>query len=162
MEKTTPYKIKVLEKTLRLLELFDEKGKELTLSEIRELLDLNKSTVFRILNILTEASYIEKDSATSRYRLGFKLYHLGSMVEGLAEIKNLAHPFLEELTEKCNETVHLVVLDHGEALYLDKQEGKRAIRVVSKVGWRLPAHCSGVGKAMLSCLSDEAVEKIIQ
>lgn len=162
MEKTNPYKVKVLEKTLNIIDLFDEKGKELTPAEIRESLDLNKSTIFRILNILGDAGYLEKNSVTLKYRLGFKLYHLGSLVEGRSEIRNIAHPFLEELKEMCDETVHLVVLDNGEALYLDKLEGKKAIRVVSNVGWRLPAHCSGVGKVLLASLPAETVSKIIQ
>lgn len=162
MEKTTPYKVKVLEKTLNILDLFDEKGKELTPTEIRKSLDLNKSTIFRILNILVDAGYLEKNSDTLKYRLGFKLYYLGSLVEGRSEIRTIAHPFLEELTEKCDETVHLVVFDQGEALYLDKLEGKKAIRVVSKVGWRLPIHCSGVGKAILAFLPDETVDEIIR
>lgn len=156
------YQIKVLEKVTRILDLFDEKGKELTATEIHESLDLNKSTTFRILNILEEASYLERNPVTLKYRLGFKLYYLGSLVEGRTEIRNLSHPFLEELKEKCDETVHLVVLDHGEALYLDKLEGKKAIRVVSRIGWRLPAHCSGVGKVLLASLPEEAVDKVIQ
>jgi IclR family KDG regulon transcriptional repressor len=162
MKKANPYKVKVLEKTLNILDLFNEKGKELTPAEIRKSLDLNKSTIFRILNILVHAGYLEKNSVTLKYRSGFKLYHLGSLVEDRSEIRNIAHPFLEELTEKCDETVHLVVLDQGEALYLDKLEGKKAIRVVSKVGWRLPTHCSGVGKVLLAFLPDETVREIIQ
>jgi len=162
MTNSNPYQIKVLEKVIRILDLFDEKGKELTPVEICESLSLNKSTAFRIINILSEANYLERDSLTSKYRLGFKLQYLGSLVEGRSEIKNLAHPFLEELKEKCDETVHLVVLDHGEAFYLDKLEGERAIRVVTKVALRLPAHCSGVGKVLLASLPDETVNKIIQ
>jgi len=156
------YQIKVLEKVTRILDLFDEKGKELTATEIHELLELNKSTTFRILNMLEGAGYLERDPATLNYRLGFKLYYLGSLVEGRTEIRNLAHPFLEQLKEKCDETVHLVVLDHGEALYLDKLEGKKAIRVVSRVGWRLPSHCSGVGKVLLASLPEETLHKIIK
>jgi DNA-binding IclR family transcriptional regulator len=162
MKNSNPYQIKVLEKVIRILDLFDEKGKELTPVEICESLSLNKSTAFRIINILADANYLERDSVTSKYRLGFKLHYLGSLVEGRSEIKNLAHPFLEELKEKCDETVHLVVLDHGEALYLDKLEGQKAIRVVTKVGLRLPAHCSGVGKVLLASLPEETVQKIIQ
>lgn len=161
MENANPYKVKVLEKTLRILDLFDEKGKELTPTEIGESLKLNKSSVFRIVNILTEAGYLEKNVANAKYRLGFKLYYLGSLVQGGSEIRNIARPFLEELKNQCDETVHLVVLDQGEALYLDKLEGEKAIRVVSKVGWRLPAHCSGVGKVLLAFLSDKEVTRII-
>jgi DNA-binding IclR family transcriptional regulator len=156
------YKIKVLEKLLRILELFDEKGKQLTASEIYQILGLNKSTVFRILNILEESSYLERDPITLRYRLGFKIYFLGSLVEGYSEIRKLAHPFLENLNKTCNETVQLVILDRGEAFYLDKLEGERPIRVVSKVGQRLPPHCVGVGKVLLASLPKEALDKIIR
>jgi DNA-binding IclR family transcriptional regulator len=162
MRNQKSYKIKVVDKLLKILDLFNEKGKELTATEIHGLLKLNRSTIFRILNILEEAGYLERDRLTLKYRLGFKLSYLGSLVEGRAEIRNLAHPFLEELKEKCDETVHLVVLDHGEALYLDKLEGKKAIRVVSRVGWRLPAHCSGVGKVLLASLPEEVVQNVIK
>jgi DNA-binding IclR family transcriptional regulator len=161
MQKSKSYQIKVLEKVIKIIDLFDGMGKELTTSEINTLLNLNKSTTSRILNILEEAGYLERNPATLRYRLGFKLYYLGSLVEGRTEILNLAHSFLEELKDKCDETVHLVVLDHGEALYLDKLEGEKAIRVVSRVGWRLPAHCSGVGKVLLASLPEESVNNII-
>ncbi len=162
MRRPKSYQIKVLEKVIKIIDLFDERGKEHTASEIHQLSNLNKSTTSRILSILEEAGYLERNPTTLKYRLGFKLYYLGSLVEGRTEIRNLAHSFLEELKEKCDETVHLVVLDHGEALYLDKLEGKKAIRVVSRIGWRLPAHCSGVGKVLLACLPEDAVNKIIE
>lgn len=162
MRKTITYQIKVLEKVLRILDLFNEKGKELTITEIHKPLNLNKSTTFRILSILEEATYLERDPTTLKYRLGFKLYHLGFLVEGYAEVRKLTHPFLEELNKKCDETVQIVVLDHGEALYLDKLEGRKPIRVVSHIGQRLPAHCSGVGKVLLSSLTEEYVDRIIK
>ncbi|MEW6266976.1 MAG: IclR family transcriptional regulator [Thermodesulfobacteriota bacterium] len=156
------YQIKVLQKVFDILELFDERGKELTATEIHGALNLNKSTTFRILNMLEEGGYLEREPVSLKYRLGFKFYYLGSLVVGRTEIRNLAHPFMEELKEKCDETVHLVVLDHGEALYLDKLEGKKAIRVVSRIGWRLPAHCSGVGKVLLAFMPEETVDQIIK
>lgn len=156
------YKIKSLEKALKILEFFDEKGKELSATQIHQRLGLSKSSVFRILCILEEANYLERNAETLRYKLGFKCYHLGSLVEGTNEIRQLALPFLEELVRKCDETVHLVVLDHGEALYVDKIEGEKAVRVVSRVGLRLPAHCSGVGKVLLAALPGATLEKIIR
>lgn len=156
------YRVKVLEKSLNILDLFDEKGTELTAAEINQRLGLNKSTTFRILKILEEADYLERTPDSHKYRLGFKLFRLGSFVEGNAEIQRLSHPFLEALKQECDETVHLVVLHRGEALYLDKIEGKKAIRVVSRVGMKLPAHCSGVGKVLLSSLPEENVKRIIR
>ena len=157
MKSQGKYRIKVLEKALNILELFDEKGKELTVTEISGSLDLNKPSSFRILSNLEDFGYLDKDPKTARYCLGPKLYHLGSLAEPHAKIKKVARPFLKKLNEQCHETVHLAVLHQGEALYLDKIEGKRTIRVITRVGARLPAHCSGVGKVLLSALSEEVL-----
>ena len=157
MKNQGKYRIKVLEKALSIIELFDEKGKELTVTEVSESLDLNKPSSFRILSNLEDFGYLDKDPKTARYRLGPKLYDLGSLAEPHAGIKKIARPFLKKLNEQCHETVHLAVLYQGEALYVDKIEGKRTIRVITRVGARLPAHCSGVGKVLLSALSEEAL-----
>ena len=156
------YQIKVLDKALAIVGLFDQPGLELTATEIATKLGMSKATAFRILSVLEDASYLERVRAGGGYRLGFMLHRLGSFVEGSAIIQRRARPFLEKLKQQCDETVHLVVLNKGEALYLDKIEGRKAIRVVSRVGMRLPAHCSGVGKVLLAHLPDEDVEEIIR
>ena len=160
MKNQGKYRIKVLEKALSILELFDEKGKELTVTEISGDLGLNTPSTFRILSNLEEASYLDKDPKTARYSLGPKLHHLGSLAEPHARIRKVTRPFLKKLNEQCQETVHLAVLHQGEALYVGKIEGKRTIRVITRVGSRLPAHCSGVGKVLLSALSEESLVKI--
>jgi IclR family acetate operon transcriptional repressor len=156
------YRIKVLEKVFRILDLFDDRGKELTAAEISARVGLNRATTFRILRQLEEAGYLDRSANSSKFRLGFRFYHLGSLVDGLTEIRTIARPFLEELVRASDETVHLVVLKQGQALYLDKIEGNKAVRVVSKVGMRLPAHCSGVGKVLLASLSDTQLNKVVK
>lgn len=156
------YRIRVLEKTFRILDLFDERGKELTAADIREQVGLNRATTFRILRQLEEAGYLDRSPESSKFRLGFKFFCLGSLVDGATEIRTVARPFLEELVKACDETVHLVVLKKGEALYLDKIEGNKAVRVVSRVGMKLPAHCSGVGKVLLASLSDHQLKKVVK
>ncbi len=161
MKTQSKYRIKVLEKALNILELFDEEGKELTVTEISAGLDLNKPSTFRILSNLEDFSYLDKDPKTLRYCLGSKLYHLGMLAEPHVRIKKMAGPFLKRMNEQCHETVHLAVLHQGEALYVDKIEGKRTIRVITRVGAKLPAHCSGVGKVLLSALEEEALVKAL-
>jgi DNA-binding IclR family transcriptional regulator len=162
MRARNPYRIKVLEKALAVLSCFDEQGQELTVTEIAARIGINKTTAFRILASLDEASFLEKSPTSLKYRLGFKLLHLGSLVESPRELKTRARPILEALKDECDETVHLVVLSKGEALYLDKIEGRKTIRVVSRVGMTLPAHCSGVGKVLLAHLPDDEVDAIIR
>lgn len=151
-----------MDKALKILELFNVRGKELTVTEINNLLTLNKASTFRIIKNLEDAGYLEKDPDTLKYRLGLRIYYLGSLAEPNATIRKIARPFLEILNEQCGETVHLAVLHQGEALYLDKIEGKKTIRVITRIGTKLPAHCSGVGKTLLSALTEETLEKIIR
>lgn len=155
------YKIKVLEKALRVLELFGEEDTELTATEIQVLLDLNKTSTFRIIKNLEEYGYLERDPANLKYRLGIKIYYLGSLVKPYVTLRKTAKPLLEEMNRQCEETVHLAVLFKGESLYLEKFEGKKTIRVMTNRGVKLPAHCSGVGKVLLAGLSFEEVSEIV-
>ena len=156
------YKIKVLDKALKVLELFDERGKELTVTEINDHLKFNKVSTFRIVKNLEDAGYLEKDADTLKYKLGLKVYYLGSFAEPHSAIRKITRSFLEKLNDRCDETVHLAVLNKGEALYIDKIEGNKTIRVITRIGTKLPAHCSGVGKTLLAALPEDALEQIIK
>lgn len=156
------YRIKVLHKAFKLLELFGEEVPELSITEITERLQYNKSTCFRLISNLEEEGYLDQDPETRKYRLGIKLFFLGNLVRPYRYLKEVAQPLLERLNEESGETVHLAVLHKGEALYVDKIESQRTVRVVvSQVGRKLPAHCSGVGKVLLAYLPADQVKEIV-
>jgi DNA-binding IclR family transcriptional regulator len=156
------YRIKVLHKAFRLLELFTEEVPELSAAEIREKLRHNKTTSFRLISNLEEEGFLDQDPETNKYRLGMKLFLLGNLVRPYRYIRNAAKPLLERLNKDSGETVHLAVLHKGQALYVDKIESTRTVRVVvSQVGRKLPAHCSGVGKVLLAHLPAGQVKEIV-
>lgn len=156
------YRIKVLEKAFRILGLFDEKGKALSVKEISEQLSYNKSSSLRIIRNLEEFAYLERVSGTQTYKLGFGLYNLGQLAESYVGLRKAAHAHLEQLCNDCGETVHLAVFHNNQALYIDKIESQtRALRIISTVGTSLPCHCSGVGKVLLSSLTEDQLEKVV-
>lgn len=156
------YQVKVLQKVFRLLELFSEEVQELSAAEITARLNYDKTTVFRLLANLEDEGYLDQDPQTGKFRLGMKLFFLGNMVSPYRYLREAAKPLLEQLNEESGETVHLAVLHKGEALYVDKIESRRTVRVVlSQVGRKLPAHCSGVGKVLLAYLPEERVRAIL-
>lgn len=162
MERSHKYRIKVLEKTFRILDLFLENNEGLTAKEISDLAGFNKSSAYRILRNLEDAAYLEKDPKTQRYRVGFGIYCLGAVAESYSHIRSVARPVLERLSARCDETVHLAVLQDGQALYIDKIESRnRVLRIISRVGAKLPGHCSGVGKMLLSSLELHELDRII-
>lgn len=73
----------------------------------------------------------------------------------------MAYPFLRRLRDLANETVHLVVMDGGQCIYVEKVECSQAVRMHSTIGSRVHAHCTAVGKSMLAYLSQEQVEEIL-
>lgn len=87
-----------------------------------------------------------------KYRLGLRLFELGSVVANSWDVRRVAGPYIEKLVDELEETVHLAVLNEDRVLCIDKRQSRRSIRIVSQVGMRLPAPCSGVGKAVLAYL----------
>ena len=77
------------------------------------------------------------------------------------EIVKVARPYIEELVEKCDETVDLGVYDKNEVVFVDKKESTRSVRMVSSIGKRLPLHCTGTGKALLAFLPESEIDKVI-
>jgi DNA-binding IclR family transcriptional regulator len=160
--KLKPKLIQSIDRALQILESFSNEEKELGVTEIANRLDLHKSTVHGILTTLEYRGYIKKNVKTGKYQLGLKLLELGNLVHDSMDLISLAKPYLQELVNKHQETVHLVVYDRGEVIYIDKIEGKGAIKIMSRIGKRNPVHCTGVGKCLLAFREDHEIEMILK
>lgn len=154
----SPYQIQVLDRALALLEVLSHQGPDLTLAQLSELLKLHKSTAHRLIMVLERHRLIEKNSNTGKYRLGLKLFELGTKAIGQLDLRERARPFLERAVLETGETVHLCVYDDGEVVYLDKVEPTRSVRLASSVGRRNPAYCTAVGKALMAFMPEADVE----
>jgi DNA-binding IclR family transcriptional regulator len=151
---TGKYNVEAVTKALDLLDAF--RGcEELTLQELCSRAAMNKTRAFRLLHTLAERGYIER-SADSRYQLGARLCERAAHVRG--DIKQLAHPFMRRLHEHFNETVNLGVLHNDEVLYIDILETSRPFRMMARIGGRMPAHLTAMGKAMLAHLCSSEAE----
>jgi len=162
MKKEKPnYPIKVLNKTFSILEILLQHGSAMNMTEISEKLGFYPSTIHRILDTLKHWGYVEQDPYTQKYQLGLKLLELGMAKLHKMDLVREATPYLKELVNQCNETVHLGVLEEGEVLYLAKEESSQTIRMISYVGKRAPLHCTALGKVLLAYLSAEERKKIL-
>jgi DNA-binding IclR family transcriptional regulator len=158
----SPYQIQVLDRALALLEVLSHQGPDLTLAQLSEMLKLHKSTAHRLIMVLERHRLIEKNSTTGRYRLGLKLFELGTKAIGQLDLRERSRPFLERAVLHTGETGHLCVYDDGEVVYLDKIEPDRSVRLTSSVGRRNPAYCTAVGKAIMAFLPEAQVEAAVQ
>jgi DNA-binding IclR family transcriptional regulator len=132
---------------------------ELTLSELARRAGLAKSTAHRLLRELEHWDLVERTDGG--IRLGMRLFELGSQVPRQRGLQEAAAPFLADLFEATHETVHLAVLDGLEVVYVQKLAVRRGPKVPSQVGGRMPAYCTGVGKAMLAFGPPEQVDAVL-
>ena len=152
-------RVRSLGKAFDLLGAFQSDGAaELPLGVLAAHADLPKATAHGLLKTLVEERALERTS--NGYRLGLRLFELGERVRVKRDLREAALPFLQDLYEATHHTVHLAVLEGTEAIYLERIRGHRAMTTIpSSLGGRLPAHCTGVGKALLAGC-DDAQERL--
>jgi IclR family transcriptional regulator, KDG regulon repressor len=154
--------IQSVDRALRILDLFDEYETELKITDISERMQLHKSTVHSLLKTLQNQHYIEQNLENGKYRLGMKLFERGNLVIRSLDIRTIAKRHLIDLSVKTGNTVHLVILDGKEGIYIDKVEGSSATVLYSRIGRRIPVHCSAVGKALVGYKSKEEMKDILK
>ena len=156
------YRIQVLDRAAQILNCFNFENKELSVSEITARTKLHKATAHRILRALEHNGLIRQNPETGKCYLGIKLFELGQLAVARLDIREIAKPYLQSLSRETAETVHLAFLDGSKVLYLEKVEGPQALRMPSRVGRRIPTYCTSLGKAMLACLDDDEVRRILK
>src|SRR5262252_9601545 len=145
---------------IRLLKAFSEDEVEIGISALARRLGLAKSTVHRLAVTLVSEGLLEQNGENGRYQLGIALFRLGALVRRRMNVSNEARPYLYDLREKINESVHLAILDETEIMYVYNLEGTHAIRMRSDIGVRKPAYCTAEGQVILAFQPDEVVERV--
>jgi len=158
----SPYRVQVIDRALSILGVLSDRQGESSLAELCKDLRLHKSTVHRLLMVMEHHRLVEKNRKTGRYRLGLKLFELGSRASAALDLREHSRPHLSRVLSETQETVHLCILDQGEVLYIEKMEPQRSVRMASRVGRRAPVHCTAVGKALLAELPEAEVDLIIR
>lgn len=157
--------VQTIERTSLILDILGQSSQGISIRDLSEKIKLPKGTTHRLISSLSYFGYARQDSKTRNYFLGFKLVELGNLLLSQLDLRKEAEPFLRDLAERTKETVHMVFLDRGEIVYIDKVEldhNPSGLRMASRVGLRNPAHSSAVGKVLLSHLPDEELNLLIK
>jgi DNA-binding IclR family transcriptional regulator len=145
------YPIGSVEKALRLLLLLGARP-ALRVSEAAAELEIARSSAHRLLTTLEQYAFARQDETTRAYVAGPALAELAYASAG-RELRRLVRPHLEQLAHELGETVHLVTLEGSSARFVESVECTRALRVGSRAGVAMPAHCTSAGKALLAELT---------
>ncbi|MFG1710928.1 IclR family transcriptional regulator [Nonomuraea sp. M3C6] len=149
-----------VDRALVILQEIGRHGRGVTLDELATRLNIPKSSLHRLLSALKHRGFAAQPEANGPYFLGTELLATAFRFYESLDLRTLIHPLLLQLREEFSEAAHMAVLDGVEVVYLDKVEAPRAITMTSIVGGRNPAHCTGVGKALLAWTypTDEAIK----
>lgn len=148
--------IKVLVKTMGILDFMGEGEKqEFTLGEISASQRLNKSTCHNILFTLVSGGYVEKTSGG--YRLGIKIFQVGTSLMNRLDVRRSVFPIMEELHAACEETVFLYLPRKNHAVCIERLDGRYSSTHLARVGSSMPLHLGAAPKILLASRSDSEV-----
>lgn len=159
----TYHLVQSLIKSLAIMEILAESPEGMGVTEIGDRVNMNKSTVHRILTTLVHEQYVEQDYAKGRYRLCFKLFEIARKILNNVRPTKVAAPFLEKLAKETGESVRFIVPDFEKArlIVCDEVLTSKPIMVRSKLGETLSLSKSAAGKMFLSTLTDSAIKDLM-
>jgi len=148
-------------KALALLDEVAAIGRPVRFSELLSKSDHPKATLYRLLQTLTNQGMLGYDPDRQEYSLGVRLVRLAHAAWQQSSLAPIARPYLDSLSTKVGETVHLSQLDNGQVLYVDKRNAMSPIEMFSQAGKVGPGYCTGVGKVMMAFLDQKQQDRAI-
>lgn len=131
---TIQKEVKSLVKGLDILEVFSFDKPELSLAEISNSLQLNKSTIHRLLQTLLSKGYVKQNLYTQKYSLGFKLFYFGYIVADQIDLRKAAHGPMKDLNEQSDETIALFISDGTNRICVECIPCNHLIRPIIQAG----------------------------
>jgi DNA-binding IclR family transcriptional regulator len=143
--------IRSVTKAIRLLQMLGEgPGASHGVSELARAVEIDKSSVSRMLRTLEQAGFVEQDPITQRYSLGLAIGVLGYKALRRMDIRGASHVLLEKLSETTGECAHTAILADKRAFYIDQAAPERGIGIDAPIGTLAPLHCTALGKILLA------------
>jgi DNA-binding IclR family transcriptional regulator len=162
MKKTSKSRAQVtsVERALSILELLASRHQGLSTSAISRLAGVPKSSTSYLLRTLTARGYVRRDAESGQHTLGIRVLSLGGeAVQGMA-LREVAIPHLRSIVERTRLGAHLAILDHGDAVYIERIESPGFIKMDIWVGRRVAPQLTAVGKALICHLDPHDVQEI--
>jgi DNA-binding IclR family transcriptional regulator len=154
--------VPAIDKAFMILEMLAGSRTGMSLPEIVKKSGLPKSSVHCILVTLQRQEYFYRNDNTGRYMFGSKLFSLANRALSGLHLRDLAMPSLHALMQKTRLTVHMGILEQHEAVLIAKVDSASGYRLATWIGKRMEVHCTGLGKALISHLSEEDLERLFK
>lgn len=152
--------VRVVDRVFDILEVLSHSSDAMPLALIAEKTDMSKSTVHRLLSTMCARQYVE-NIGDGMYRVGYKFIETASYQINTLELITESQPFLDEIRRELRLTAHLGIIDGYDVVYVECLDSYPHTRLYTKIGYRSPAYCSSMGKALLACLSGDELDEAL-
>lgn len=153
----TSRKPSMAENLLRLIDVLAGAERPLRVAEIAKRLGVARTSVYRLVSPLEAGGYVRRLNPTRGYVLSLRFLELAEVVREGLEVRRIAYPAMERLRDEVQLAVHLVLRDGDEAVYMEKVESKRPVRLYTRIGRRVPLHVAACPRVLLAYCPDEEV-----
>ncbi|WP_019814047.1 IclR family transcriptional regulator [Saccharomonospora saliphila] len=151
--------VKSAARTVELLELLAaRRNRPARLRELSEALGAPRSSVYALIRTLVERGWVRVDATGTQYSIGIRALLAGTTYLDTDPYLRIVQPLITELSAELDETIHYGRLDRADVVYLATKESSRYIRPFSRVGRRLPAYSTALGKALLAERGESALD----
>lgn len=154
------YPIESVDNALKLVLLLGD-WPEIRMSEASRYLGVASSTAHRLLAMLQYRGFVRQDPVSKAYKPGPALTGVAFSIFGRLNIQGIATPVMRDLSDRLRESVHVGMLDGAGVRFIAAVEGPTAVRVASRLGRTMPAHCTSTGKAMLAQLPESELRRLL-
>lgn len=150
-----------LSKGLCILTVFDEKSPALTVADIARRTEISRASVYRLVGVLEDLGYVRKDGRL--FRPSKRVLQLGVAAVESRELVDHIRPYLDKIISELPgaTAINYGVLEAGDIIYLARRHQDDIITINLRVGSRLPAHLSSLGKAILSAMPPQEADKVV-
>lgn len=157
-------KMNTIGKAVAIFESINAANKSLSIKELAETLNFNKSSIHHHLKTLTQLGYLQQNKETKKYDIGLGLVRIGQSYLQRLDVRERGHYYIEQLSRKISETVHMLILDNNEVVYIDKVDVNHqpgALKCTSFIGLRTDIYSTAAGKTHISHLEKGALNIIL-
>lgn len=151
----------VLAHLCEILDCFSQERTDLGVRELARLSGLSTSTAGRLLQEMKEQNILQQNPETKTYSMGIRLLNWSGIYLATLDIRAVAMPIMTELQRLSRETISLYIVDGTDRVCVERLESPQNVRIVARLGLRLPLYAGSAGKVILAFLSDELREQIL-
>jgi DNA-binding IclR family transcriptional regulator len=153
--------VKSAQRTVQILETLAASPSRLTISQIQEIVKYPRSSLHALMRTLRDLKWVESDESGTTFGIGPHALMSGTAYLDKDPALPFAYQTLEDLRAEVGYTIHFARRDDAHVLYLASREARDSVRIISRVGRRLPIHLTALGQALLAQLTTEEVDALL-